>query len=63
LIQGYNDVKYDSDGTILVDDMYNPIYGSTRTNRVFLANSLLTRAEAVTFLNRFRKWSIERFKI
>jgi len=63
LIQGYDNVKYDTDGTILVDDMYNPIYDSSQENHLFLANSLLTRAEAVTFLNRFRKWCIERFKI
>ncbi len=63
LIQGYENVKYDVDGTILVDDMYNPLYDSSQKNRVFLANSLLTRAEAVVFLNRFRKWCIERFKI
>ncbi|WP_432776016.1 hypothetical protein AAFJ72_03150 [Brevibacillus gelatini] len=51
------------DGAAVVNHMYE-VSSSTAEDkeRWFMPYTLLTRAQAVTFLNRFRKWSLERFK-
>lgn len=61
LISGF-DVTLRDDGRVVVDTWYNPLPGEQAPERWFLPSTLLTRAQAVTFLNHFRKWSIERFK-
>lgn len=63
LISGYGEISLDTDGTVLVDGMYSPLQDTSSNITMFLAESPITRAETVTFLNRFRKWCIERFKI
>lgn len=49
-------------GWPVVNTLYDPIPGSDPEQRWFMPLSTLSRAEAVSFLNRFRKWGIERFK-
>ncbi|WP_426455283.1 hypothetical protein ACP26L_36350 (plasmid) [Paenibacillus sp. S-38] len=63
LINGY-DIGRFKDGAVIVDSMYTPLDGGTNLDKIphFMAKTLLTRAQAVAFLNRFRKWVIERFK-
>lgn len=46
--------------TVAVDKMYNPT--GTVNDAWFMGQTCLTRAEAVAFLNRFRKWVVERLK-
>lgn len=62
LISGILCSYFDANGNVVVDDMYNPLEGTSQPKLMFMPDSLLTRAEAVTFLNRFRKWALERFK-
>lgn len=61
LINGM-EVTMFNNGDVVVDDMNNPVRGSQNPEIRFMPNTLLTRAQAVAFLNRFRKWCIERFK-
>lgn len=61
LIQGIDITKF-RDGYPVVDSYYEPVPGVDDPQKYFMPNTLLTRAQAVTFLNRFRKWCIERFK-
>lgn len=63
LISGIEVNNLDQDGRIVVDSMYNPVPGTDSPVLCFLPYTLLTRAQAVTVLNRFRKWCIERFKL
>lgn len=49
-----------SGDVVTVDKMYNPT--GTANDAWFMGQTCLTRAEAVAFLNRFRKWVIERLK-
>jgi hypothetical protein len=49
----------------VVDNMYNPIPSNIPDmpkETWFMPYTLMTRAQAVSFLNRFIKWSTERFK-
>jgi hypothetical protein len=46
----------------VVDHMYKPIDGTDPKEIWFMPLTLMTRADSVSILNRFRKWSIERFK-
>jgi len=51
------------DGAAVVNNMYEvSSSNSDDSERWFMPYSLLTRAQAVSFLNRFRQWSLERFK-
>lgn len=50
------------DGAAIVTDMGRPTNGTEQAELWFLGNSAMTRAEAVAFLDRFMKWTIERFK-
>lgn len=67
LINGV-DIKYfDTTGSYAkVDSYYKPAFTGEVVKdppeRWFMPLTPLTRAEAVTFLNRFRKWTLERFK-
>lgn len=63
LIEGINVTNFDTEGRVVVDNMYNNIPGTNEPVRMFMPYSLLTRAQAVAFLNRFRKWCIEKFKL
>lgn len=48
---------------IRVDEWWQPIEGYQTPMDVFMGGSPITRAEAVAILNKFRKWSIEKFKL
>ncbi|MCR8843930.1 hypothetical protein NQ117_09540 [Paenibacillus sp. SC116] len=61
LIEGMRTTSFNQ-GAVVVDKFYNPGEGKQTAEIRFMPQTLLTRAQAVTFLNRFRKWSIERFK-
>lgn len=61
LINGVPDVAT-SGSYARVDGMFRPIHGGNPNEVRFMPHSPLTRAEGVAFLNRFRKWSLERFK-
>ncbi|AWX54214.1 hypothetical protein AB432_003795 [Brevibacillus brevis] len=51
------------DGAAVVNHMYEVSSSNAEEKeKWFMPYSLLTRAQAVSFLNRFRKWSLERFK-
>lgn len=65
LIQGITINNFDGSGNPVVDRMYNPLNNSLPDlphADYFLPLSLLTRSQSAAFLNRFRKWCIERFK-
>ncbi|MFF2480274.1 hypothetical protein [Paenibacillus sp. NPDC058071] len=49
---------------VVVSEMNHPVYSNIPSLREnwFMPHTPLTRAEAVSFLNRFRKWGMERFK-
>lgn len=49
-----------SGNTVSTDAMNNPT--GTTNDAWFMGQTCLTRAEAVAFLNRFRKWVVERLK-
>lgn len=51
------------DNVIRVDKWWQPIDGYQSPLDVFMGGSPITRAEAVAILNKFRKWSIEKFKL
>ncbi|WP_427052007.1 hypothetical protein [Paenibacillus sp. TC-CSREp1] len=55
-------VKKKLDGAAVVTDMGRPVNGTDPEEIWFLGNSAMTRAEAAAFLDRFMKWTIERFK-
>ncbi|OKP93669.1 hypothetical protein [Paenibacillus sp. P32E] len=63
LIEGYELSRF-MNGNPVVDNMYTPMDAVAEGQKkpYFLPSTLLNRAQAVTFLNRFRKWCIERFK-
>lgn len=55
---------YEHDGVkvVYVDSVMNPIHsGQSGEHYWFMPNSFMTRAQAVTILNRFRKLMIEKF--
>lgn len=63
LMSGFLVTNFD-EGEVVVDTWLRPS-GSDNTvtpQRWFMPHSPLTRAEAVTFLNSFRQWCIQRFK-
>lgn len=62
LINGLTPNKFLDSTTVVTDQWYRPAWGNQATQRWFMGDAVLTRAEAVTFLNRFRKWCLERFK-
>lgn len=67
LISGMPIKYFDSTGTKPLVDNYNRPYWRGDVVKDppeiwFMPMSALTRAEAVAFLNRFRKWCLERFK-
>lgn len=55
-------IKKKMDGAAVVTDMGRPVNGTDEEEIWFLGNSAMTRAEAAAFLDRFMKWTIERFK-
>ncbi|WFR60380.1 hypothetical protein P9222_17345 [Paenibacillus amylolyticus] len=55
-------IKKKMDGAAIVTDMGRPVGGTDEEEIWFLGNSAMTRAEAAAFLDRFMKWTIERFK-
>ncbi|MED2002417.1 hypothetical protein P4V86_03465 [Brevibacillus laterosporus] len=61
LIEGIP-IKKTLSGAAVVTNMGRPVGGIQTPETWFLGDSAMTRAEAVTFLNRFIKWTIERFK-
>ncbi|MEK5060931.1 MULTISPECIES: hypothetical protein [unclassified Paenibacillus] len=61
LIAGFNIVKT-LDGAAVLTNMGRPVNGNQEPTTWFLGDTAMTRAEAVTFLSRFRKWTLERFK-
>lgn len=64
LVNGISINNY-QDGSPVVDHMYNPVWSATGNGPArayFMAKTVLKRAEAVAFLNRFRQWSMEKFK-
>lgn len=61
LINGI-DIKKTQNGLAVVDKFGRPIGGTQSPETWFMPETAMTRAEAVAFLNRFRKWAIERFK-
>jgi hypothetical protein len=63
LIQGIGITKFGTNGEAVVDEDYNPEQGTEEEETWFMPKTLLTRAQAVTFLNRFRKWCINSFKL
>ncbi|WMT39290.1 hypothetical protein RE628_17715 [Paenibacillus sp. D2_2] len=56
------DIKKTLNGAAVVTNMGRPVGGTQETETWFMGDTAMTRAEAVTFLNRFRKWCLERFK-
>lgn len=56
------DIKKTMNGAAVLNAMGRPVGGTQEPETWFLGESAMTRAEAVTFLNRFMKWTIERFK-
>lgn len=61
LIKGL-EIKKKLNGAAVVTKMGRPVGGTQAPETWFLGSTAMTRAEAVAFLNRFRKWCIERFK-
>ena len=62
LIEGIPITKFNA-GRAVVDAWYNPGAGAQQPQIWFMPKTLMTRAQAVVILNRFRKWAIERFKV
>lgn len=61
LVTGYAITGF-LNGGVTVDHMYNPIAGTYDPVQHFMSRTIMTRAESVALLNRFRKWCIEKFK-
>lgn len=66
LINGITINNYHQNNTsVVVDNMNNPVWATLPNGpeqSYFMSQTILKRSEAVAFLNRFRKWSIEKFK-
>lgn len=61
LVTGY-DITGFIDGKVTVDHMFDPSAGSYDPVQYFMSRTLMTRADSVALLNRFRKWCIENLK-
>lgn len=61
LINGRSITNF-TNGSVTVDHLYNPVPGTDPEQYYFMPQTILTRAEGVALLNRFRKWCIEKFK-
>jgi hypothetical protein len=63
LIEGFDITTLTAEGYAVVDEQFNPITGTQDPEKWFMPKTLLTRAQSAAFLNRLRKWSIDKFKV